>query len=548
MIEILLQNPLLLLFLVSAIGYPLGSIKVAGSSLGVAAVLFVGLAFGALHPDMKLPELIYQMGLVVFVYTVGLSSGRQFFASFRRRGLRDNLFVLCMLILAAALVGLVGLTLRLSPALTAGMFTGSFTNTAALAATLEYIKSATPPGLAEQMLAEPVIGFSITYPMGVIGVILAVMTMQRIWKIDYPAEASRVRGVTASSRRLLNRTIEVTQPGAVAQPISDLMQGQGWDVVFGRLRRQGKLTLATPATRLQLADLISVVGTAEELDKVTAALGLISEEHLELDRGEYDFRRIFVSQPHLAGQRLRDLNLPQQFGAVATRVRRGDIELLAHDDLVLELGDRVRVVTPRNNLDAISKFFGDSYKALSEIDLLPFNLGLALGILLGMLPIPLPGGVTLRLGIAGGPLIVALLLGALDRTGPLVWNLSYNTNLTLRQIGLVLFLAGIGTRSGYAFVSTLQQGGGVMIFLAGALLTVLITLLALWIGRRLFKIPMGLLVGMIAGLQTQPAVLGYALEQTGDELPNIGYAAVYPMALIGKILLAQILLATLLRL
>ncbi|MGB4976615.1 MAG: aspartate:alanine exchanger family transporter, partial [Anaerolineae bacterium] len=531
-----------------AIGYPLGSIKIGGSSLGVAAVLFVGLAFGALHPDMKLPELVYQLGLVVFVYTVGLSSGRQFFASFRRRGLRDNLFILVMLIFATVLVGAVGTALRLSPGVTTGMFTGSFTNTAALAAALEYIKSAASPQLVQQMLAEPVIGFSLTYPMGVIGMILVITVLQRVWKIDYAAEASRVHDVAASSRRLVNRTIQVTEPAAIGVTIAELLQRQHWDVVFGRLQREEKLTIAAADTQLHLGDLVSVVGTAEELDKVAASLGLVSEEHLELDRGEYDFRRVFVSRPHVAGQRLRDLNLPQQFGAVVTRVRRGDIELLAQDDLILELGDRVRVVVRRENMDAITKFFGDSYKALSEIDILPFNLGLALGILLGMLPIPLPGGVTLKLGIAGGPLIAALILGAIDHTGPLVWNLSYNTNLTLRQIGLVLFLAGVGTRSGYAFVSTLQQGGGVTIFIAGALLTMLIAFLTLWIGRRVFKIPMGLLLGMTAGLQTQPAVLGYALQQTGDELPNIGYAAVYPIALISKILLAQILLAVLLRL
>ena len=317
--------------------------------------------------------------------------------------------------------------------------------------------------------------------------------------------------------------------------------------MFGRLRRGGKLAIAASDSPLERDDLISIVGTAEELDRVGASLGPVSEEHLELDRGEYDFRRVFVSKPHVAGQRLRDLNLPQQFGAVVTRVRRGDIELLAQDDLVLELGDRVRVVVRRENMEAISKFFGDSYKALSEIDILPFNLGLALGILLGMLPIPLPGGVTLRLGIAGGPLIAALILGAIDHTGPFVWNLSYNANLTLRQLGLVLFLAGIGTRSGYAFVSTMQQGGGLTIFIAGAFLTMLVAFLTLWVGRRVFKIPMGLLIGMTAALQTQPAVLGFAQQQSGDELPNIGYAAVYPIALISKILLVQLILAILLR-
>jgi putative transport protein len=202
----------------------------------------------------------------------------------------------------------------------------------------------------------------------------------------------------------------------------------------------------------------------------------------------------------------------------------------------------VRVLSKRDRLDALSAFFGDSYRALSEIDILSFSLGLALGLLLGALPIPLPGGVTIKLGQAGGPLIVALVLGAAVRTGPIVWSLPYNANLTLRQIGLVLFLAGIGTRAGYAFFSLLLQGQGWSLLLGGALITLLVALAALWIGYRVFKIPFGLLSGMLAGLQTQPAVLGFALEQAGNDLPNVGYAAVYPLATIAKIVLAQALL------
>ncbi|HSH80229.1 MAG TPA: hypothetical protein VLA19_17010 [Herpetosiphonaceae bacterium] len=193
----------------------------------------------------------------------------------------------------------------------------------------------------------------------------------------------------------------------------------------------------------------------------------------------------------------------------------------------------------------MSEFFGDSYRSLSEIDILTFNLGLALGLLLGMVPIPLPGMV-IKLGFAGGPLLVALLLGAVERTGPLVWNMPYSANLTLRQLGLVLFLAGIGTHSGYAFVSMLHAGGGVAIFAAGVVVTAGTAITALWIGHRLLKIPMSLLIGMMAGLQTQPAVLGFALEQTRNELPNLGYAAVFPVALITKIILGQLLLVLLL--
>jgi putative transport protein len=196
-------------------------------------------------------------------------------------------------------------------------------------------------------------------------------------------------------------------------------------------------------------------------------------------------------------------------------------------------------------MKTVSTFFGDSYRALSEIDFMTFSLGLALGLLLGLIPIPLPGGVTLKLGLAGGPLLVAMVLGHLGRTGPMVWNLPYSANLTLRQIGLIFFLASVGTRSGYAFVNTLTQGNGPAIFLVGAIITFTVATATLWIGHKLLRIPMSLLIGMLSGLQTQPAVLGFALEQTDSELPNIGYAAVYPTAIIAKILLAQLLLVIL---
>jgi putative transport protein len=222
------------------------------------------------------------------------------------------------------------------------------------------------------------------------------------------------------------------------------------------------------------------------------------------------------------------------------------VELLPGGDTVIELGDRVRVLTQRERMDEVTAYFGDSYRALSEIDILAFSLGLALGLIVGIIPIPLPGGITLKLGFAGGPLIVALILSTVAHTGSIVWSLPYSANLTLRQIGLVMFLAGVGTRSGYAFITTLTHGNGLVIFAAGAVITCVTALATLWIGHKLLKIPMSILVGMLAGLQTQPAVLGFALEQSDSELPNIGYAAVYPVAMISKIVAAQVLLAILL--
>jgi putative transport protein len=309
------------------------------------------------------------------------------------------------------------------------------------------------------------------------------------------------------------------------------------------MRHEGHIGLATGSTRFALGDLVSVIGTAEEIERVAAAIGEITDIHLELDRSEYDFRRVFVSNPRVIGQRLRDLNLPQQFGAIVTRVRRGDIEFLPHGDTVLEPGDRVRVVARPENMEAVSRFFGDSYRELSEIDMLSFGLGMTLGLLLGLAPFPLPGGGVFRLGLAAGPLISGLILGARMRTGPIIWQLPYSANLILRQVGLMLLLASIGLRSGHTFVTTLMSGNGWQLFLAGAAITVSTGLFALIVGYAVLKIPMGLLTGILGGIETQPSVLGFALAQARNELPNIGYATVFPLATIAKIIIAQVLLA-----
>jgi putative transport protein len=534
MVKLLADNPLLLLFVIAAISYPLGRIKIKGTSLGVAAVLFVSIAVGSLDPNLKLPDVIFNLGAVLFVYTLGLSGGPGFFASFRSKGLRDSFFVGTILIGAAGFTLGAYFLLHLKSTLAAGMYAGSLTCTPALAAVVQYVRTNAPSATRDALMAEPVIGYSIAYPMGVIAMIASILAVKRAWKVDFAG---------GTSRHLESRTIQVTRREPITETLQELTRGCGWDVNFGRLKRAGKLSLATAEMRLVPGDLVSLVGPTEDVDRVTAYLGRECDEHLELDRSEFDFRRMFVSDPRVVGHRLGDLNLTKQFGAIATRVRRGDVEMLAHGNTVLELGDRVRIVARRQDMDKIARFVGDSYRALSEIDVLTFSLGIAAGLLVGIIPIPLPGGLVFTLGFAGGPLVVALILGALGRTGPLVWSLPYSANLTLRQIGLIMFLAGVGTRAGYAFVSTFTQGGGIYLFLAGAFITTLTALATLWIGYRLLKMPMSLLIGLLAGLQTQPAVLGFALEQTGNVLPHLGYASMFALAVIVKIIVAQLLVA-----
>jgi putative transport protein len=533
MLKFLADNPLLVLFMVVGIGYPLGRVRIAGVRLGVAAVLFVGLAFGALDPAIKIPEIIYILGLIIFVYSIGLSSGSVFFEGMRQRGLSASVLVVIGLAFAALLAAAGHYWLGFKQTTTAGMFTGATTNTPALAAVVEMVKSIAPANLLEQFEAEPVVAYSLTYPMGVLGMILAISIMQRLWRV-------RVETQSNSVTKLVSITVRVTltHPARVDQ----LMGTHNWDLVFARWRRGNQpVELVTGETQIQAGDLINLVGVAEVLEHVVPTLGVLNEENLDFDLSQFDKRRVFLSNPQAAGQRLMDLQLSRRFAVLVTRIRRGDVEFVPHGNTRMALGDQLRLVGPPRQLALAAQFLGDSYRSVSEVDLMTLGVGITLGILIGSIPIPFPGGVTFRLGVAGGPLLSALLLGALKRTGPLIWDMPYGANLTLRQIGLVIFLAGIGTRAGYTFVNTLIYGDGVRILLWGTLITVMMTLVVLWLGTKWFKLPFGFLAGLLAGMQTQPAVLGFVNEQYGDELPALGYATVYPLAMVVKIVLAQIL-------
>jgi putative transport protein len=502
--------------------------------LGVSAVLFVGLAFGGLSPRITLPEFVYQLGLILFVYTVGVSAGPGFLGTLRRRGLRANLVVVVVLTLSAVLAGAIGRTTDLSPATTAGVFTGATTNTPALAAVLQSQAQSTDD---PQAVTEPVLGYSVAYPFGVLGMILAVWAARRRWR---PGEAAVA---DPGDDELVNLTALVTAPSVTGRSVAELMREHGWTVVLSRVQRGEEAEVPTADFVLAPGDLMVVVGPARDAERVVSSLGERATEELPLDRSDLDARRMFVSSTEPIGQRIADLRLPERFGAIATRVRRGDTDRLARPDTVLEPGDRIRVVAPRERMDDVTRFFGDSYRTLSEIDVASFSLGLVAGLLVGLVPIPMPGGGTFRLGMAGGPLVVGLVLGALERTGPITWQLPYNANLTLRQLGAVLFLAGVGVRSGDAFFGTLGSGDGLVMLATGAAVTVLAALLVVWLGRVLLHVPVDQLCGIVAGMQTQPAVLAFAVEQASDDLPNTGYASVYPVATIVKIVLAQILLA-----
>jgi putative transport protein len=242
---------------------------------------------------------------------------------------------------------------------------------------------------------------------------------------------------------------------------------------------------------------------------------------------------------------IKDLNLQHKFHATITRISRGDVEFVPTAETVIELGDRIRIVASKENIDKVTKYFGDSIKAVSETDFLSLSLGIVIGVFIGMIPIPLSNGLTFKLGFAGGPLIAGLILGKLERTGPINWGLPFNANLVLRQVGLVFFLAAIGTKAGAGLGATFKEGG-LAIILAGAIITSAATIMTVFIGQKYFKMPMAAIMGMMSGIQTQPACLAYANQHSESELPNVWYATVYPAAMVAKIILAQIIVSTIL--
>ena len=538
MIDLLTTSPLLLLFAVMALGYGLGEIKIRGFKLGVAAVLFVGLAFGALDPRLEVPQLIVFLGLAIFVYTVGLSSAPAFFASFRRNGFRDIYFALGTILLSAALAYGIGVWLDFDAATTGGLYAGASTNTPALAGLLDAIQKSVPLEGQDAVSQQAVVGYSLAYPLGVLGVMLGLFVLQRVYKIDYGAEFRSLQKDYPMGEELISRTYRVEHPDLVDRTIREWRQQHGIAIAFGRSLHEGRTTLTTWDTRPARGDLIVLVGSEEAINEAAAFVGPAAEGQLNHDRSVFDVRRIFVSNDDIAGKSIASLNLQEKFNVLITRVQRGDMDLLASGDTVLELGDRILLVAHRDDLPEVFHVFGNSYEALSRVNLFSFGLGITLGLLLGMVTFALPGGYSFSLGFAGGPLIIALLLGQLRRTGPIVWTLPYGANLTLRQLGLIFLLAGIGIRSGQTFYQTLRTDLGLKLFLAGGVIALITTAATIVIGYRILRIPFSFLGGMVG---SQPAVLEFAIEQAGNKYPAIGYTRMLPVVLIGKILAVQLL-------
>jgi putative transport protein len=534
---VLTSDPLLALFVVVALGAAIGRIRVRGVGLGPAAALFAGLGLSAIDPDLAdLPVIIPLFGLALFIYTVGLASGPAFFGGLRQDGLKVSAAVIVLLAAIGFTVAGVAAMFDFDDGARAGLFAGSQTNTPALSAALEQLA----PQIESGEVTDPVVGYSLAYPLGVLSMIVAAAFSIR--RLQHPSrrEVRSTSPTPARSRNVTSATVIVSRDDLPT--LGELRTWEGERLAFSRVEHAGDVDLATNGVRLAPGDLCTVIGDPDVVDRFVEWAGHRSERHLALDRRKLDFRRISVSRRDLAGARLREVDLEGRFGAMATRVRRGDADLVVDRDFVLRLGDRVRVVGPSEKMGEIAEALGDSDRGLGEVDALGFATGLSIGLLLAQLTIPLPGGGAVELGVGGGPLIAALVLGTLSRTGPFTWQIPHAANLTIRQLGVLVFLGGVGIRSGATFADAVGTRVGLQLAIAGVIVTAataVLTSVMVWVLRR---DPVDG-AGMIAGIQTQPAVLAFAAERAdGDERVDTGYALVFPLAMILKLVVVQLLI------
>ena len=520
MASLFASSPLLALFVVVALGAAIGAIRIGPLRFGAAGALFVGLIVSAVHPEVvsNHMSIVQPMGLAFFVYCVGISAGATFFQNLRKQtNLLALTTIVCIVGAVIALAG--GRLLGLSSGLTSGLFTGALTAAPAL-------------DTATRLTGDPnaAVGYAFGYPVGVIGGILIVtITVTRKWvgPKDTPSLAgSSLEAVSIRVSKHINTR--------------DIDAWRDQRVRLSYLRRDGRTRVTAPGEDLLPGDHVVMVGDPESIKETAPLVGEILDHNLEDDRSDLAFERIVVSNPDVAGRSVCELNVTKRFGAVITRVRRGDLDLLARDDLDLQLGDHVAVVVPTDELDDVAEWLGDSERRVAEVDGMAFGIGLVLGLLLGIVSFPLPGGQGFQLGAAAGPLIVGMLLGALRRTGPLVWTLPAAANLTIRQIGLMLFLAALGLNAGPQFASLLGSPEGWRAALLAAVMVIVCCVIQA-LGAKLIGLSSARAAGGIAGFLGQPAVLQAADARVTDERIEAAYATIFAFAIIVKILLLPVI-------
>lgn len=540
-------HSVLILSLVIAFGIMLAKIKVAGVSLGITWILFVGIVFG--HFDMTLNEhllhFMKEFGLILFVYSIGLQVGPGFFSAFKKGGLTLNLLAMLVVFLGVVITIILHFVTGTPITTMVGILSGAVTNTPGLGAAQQ--ANSDLNGIDAPEIA---LGYAVAYPLGVVGIILSLIALKYILRINTKTEEAEAERGLGHIQELTVRPIsfEIRNEAIDGKKIKDIRPLMNRDFVISRVQyHDGQGTeLANSDTVLHLNDKILVISTPKDIEAISVFFGKqIDMQWEQLDK-KLISRRILITKSELNGKMLSQLKIRNNFGASITRVNRSGVDLVAAPQLQLQMGDRVTIVGSELAVSHAEKVLGNSMKRLDHPNLIPIFLGIALGCILGSTPFVFPGiPQPVKLGLAGGPLIVSILI---SRFGPQYKMITYTTmsaNLMLREIGISLFLACVGLGAGKGFVETVIYDGGYVWVGYGVIITIVPLLIAGLVGRYVFKLNYYTLIGVLGGSTTNPPALAYSNDLTSCDAPAVGYATVYPLTMFLRVLTAQILILAL---
>ncbi len=535
-------HSVLMFAIVIALGIVLGKVKVWGISLGITWILFVGIIcshFG-MQVDGHILHFVQEFGLILFVYSVGLQVGPGFFSSFRKGGMTLNMLATGIVLLGVVTTYIIHVVTGLPITTMVGVLSGAVTNTPGLGAAQQAYMDAS--GMEDPTIA---LGYAVAYPLGVVGIISSIMLMRVLFRVNLEKENEALeREDTDKGSNAQQFSVRVTNPALFGKDLKEVTRLINRKFVFSRVYHgDDSIEIGSSETCLSAGDRLLVVAALQDIDAITAFLG----ERVEVEWEKLDkklvSRRIAITKAAVNGKMLGEMKLRNCFGVNVTRVNRAGVDLVARPNLQLQIGDRLTVVGPEAAVNNVAKVLGNSLRRLREPNLVPIFLGIFLGIVLGSIPFTFPGiPQPVKLGLAGGPLIVAILV---SRFGPQYGLVTYTTmsaNLMLREVGIALFLASVGLRAGNGFVETIINQGGYAWIGYGVIITLVPLIIIGIIARAVYKVNYFTLMGLIAGSMTDPPALAYSNGVAGNDAPSVSYATVYPLTMFLRVLTAQLLI------
>lgn len=541
-------HTVLLYAFVIAAGVYLGKMKIFGISLGVTFVLFVGLLAGhfGFVGETNIMHFMQEFGLILFVYSIGLQVGPGFFSSFKKGGMTLNLLATGIVLLNVAVACTIYFLAngRVEMPIMVGILSGAVTNTPGLGAAQQTLAQLHFDGKLD-VVPEIASGYAAAYPLGVLGIILSMLIIRAIFKVKLDKESRQIEEETAASVLKPHLvTYKVENQLIFGKPLDELMKLIDRNFVISRIKKSNnEVIIPQSSTIIEQGDLLLIVQSIQDEDALKAFIGSTVEMDWEAIHAPVVSRRILVTKSEFNGRTIGSLRLPMGYRLNATRVNRAGVDLLANPNLTLQMGDRLTVVGKLEDINRLAERLGNSMKRLNEPNMITLFVGIFLGIILGSIPLAIPGmSSSMKLGLAGGPLVVAILIGRFGYKMKLVTYTSTSASLMLREIGICLFLASVGISAGGTFAETVFSGDGLLWVLWGFLITIIPLLIIGSIARGYYKINYFTLIGLIAGSNTDPPALAYANKTTSTDAPAVAYSTVYPLTMFLRVLTAQLLI------